>query len=464
MTPSATSRARLALAAGLLLWGAVGFAPASRPDPAPATAPKSQFSALRALAAVNAIAERPHPIGSADHDRVRDFIRSEFARLGVMTVTQTGVSTYHKRTGKVENILARLPGTASTRPVMLVAHYDSTPRGPGAGDDAHAVAVLLETLRALRTGPALRNDLIFLVTDGEEAGLLGAALFMHEHPWRYEPGVVLNFEARGTGGQAFMFETSTRNEWLVRNLQAAVPEANATSLAYEVYKRMPNDTDLTVFKIGGLAGMNFAFIEHPEWYHHPEDDPKHLDLSSVQEQGNYALALARRFGGQDLAPAHRGDAVYFPTRLTSLIVYPAGLALPLAWLTLAALLLAALAGIRRRASGVWLVALLAIPALLQLMVARAAPGVTYALEWPLFGGVLAYGICMTASEPIGLDWRLALLCLAPTTSFLVIAPMLHLFTVALGPATGGKLAVVGGLFLFLTVLPQLLLIFRRTRA
>jgi hypothetical protein len=457
---AAAPAARWALACGLAVWTAIGFAPSVRPDPEPAGAPGARFSAERAMTAVRAIAQRPHPVGSTDHDRVRDYILAEFKRLGVTPETQTGIGSY-RRTGKAENIVARLPGTGNTRPVMLAAHYDSTRRGPGAGDDAHGVAVLLETLRALRESAPLRNDVVLLVTDGEEDGMLGAALFMRDHPWHAEPGVVLNFEARGTGGAATMFETSTPNEWLVRTLRTAVPAANATSFAYEVYRRMPNDTDLSVFKRHGLAGMNFAFIEHPEWYHHPRDDPAHLDLRSVQEQGNYALALARAFGAQDLNQPQSGDAVYFPTRLTPLIVYSTAWVRPLAWLTAAGLAMAALAGWRRGVSGFWFGSILAIPAILQLAVANAAPGVTYILEWPLASAVIAYTVWMTAPRVIGADWRLGVLLLCPWAAFLLIAPMLRTLIVALGPRAGGVIVAVAALWMLITLFPQLRLTLAR---
>jgi hypothetical protein len=454
MSITVTPAARWALAGGLALWIAIGFTPFARPDPLPAGAPGGEFSAERAMVTVRAIAQRPHPVGSADHDRVRDYVLGEFTRLGLTPATQAGTGSFSRYQGKVENIVARLSGTANTRPVLLAAHYDSTKRGPGAGDDAHAVAVLLETLRALRQSAPLRNDVIFLVTDAEENGMLGAALFMREHPWHGEPGVVLNFEARGTGGATTMFETSTPNEWLVRALRTAVPAANATSFAFEVYRRMPNNTDLSVFK-RSLAGMNFAFIEHPEWYHRPQDDPAHLDRRSVQEQGTYALALARQFGAQDLNQSHSGDAVYFPTRLTPLVVYSTAWVQPLAWLTAAALVVAALAGWRRRVRGFWIAFVLAIPAILQLLVVKAAPGVTYLLEWPLAGAVIAYAVWMTAPPVIGRGWRLLVLLLTPAASLLLIAPMLHTLIVALGPRDGGIIVAVAVLWILIAVSPQL---------
>src|SRR5207244_3833401 len=115
----------------------------------------------------------------------------------------------------VNNIVTRLAGTANSKAVMLAAHYDSVPSGPGASDDGSGTVTLLETARALRSGAPLKNDVIFLITDGEELGLLGAKAFVDTYPGLKGIGVVLNFEARGACGPTSMFETSARNGWLV---------------------------------------------------------------------------------------------------------------------------------------------------------------------------------------------------------------------------------------------------------
>ena len=463
MKTIATPSARWALLAALILWLLVSWSPNPRPAPVPATAPPQDFSTERAMVHVAAIAQIPHPIGSAEHDRVRDYIRGEFQKLGLETQLETGTGEISRRgyhaSAHVENIVARLLGTANTRPVMLAGHYDSVRTGPGAGDDGHAVGVLIETLRALRSGPPLRNDVIFLITDGEERGLLGADLFMREHPWRHDPGVVLNFEARGTGGPAYMFETSLGNAWMIRALQAAVPQAEATSVAYEIYRRMPNDTDLTVFKAGGLAGMNFAFIEHPEFYHRPQDDIAHLDRRSVQEQGRYALSLTRVFGNQDLAAPSSGNAVYFPTRLTSLIVYPALWVMPIAWIALIGLVTAAWFG--RHARGRWIAIPLAILAALAFAVAAVALGAAYLLEWPLLAGIVSFAFVVTAPETIGWGWRLTGMLVCPAPVFLLLVPFGSTLIVALGfRATAPILAFVV-LAILTCISPQLLLLFRR---
>ncbi|MGA8599224.1 MAG: M20/M25/M40 family metallo-hydrolase [Bryobacteraceae bacterium] len=453
----ATPALRWVMGVSLAGWILIGLWPTRRLQPVPATAPAGEFSAERAMVHVWAIAQRPHPVGSPEHDRVRDYIRAQITTLDLVPAVESGVGIFRSKSNYVENIVARLPGAANTRPVMLASHYDSVSRGPGAADDGHGVAVLLETLRALRNAPPLRNDIIFLFTDGEEIEMLGAALFTKDHPWRKEPGVVLNFEARGTGGPPSMFETSAGNEWLIRDLKAAVPRANATSIAYEVYRRMPNDTDLTVFKRGGLPGLNFAFIGHPEFYHSPEDDPQHLDRSSLQEQGNYALSLTRQFGNEDLNRRHTGNAVYFPTLVTSLIVYPVSWVWPLAWGTVAGLVLVVLVSWRRRSGRLRIALLLALPAAFLLLAAGMVPGVSYILEWPLVGAILSCALLVTAPAKIGFGWRTAALAILPAPVFLLLIPMLQPLVVALGFKAIVPLAAMA-LLILIFLAPQLVLI------
>lgn len=292
------------------------------PPAADANAPSSEFSSARAFKHLAVIAERPRPIGSAAHTEARDYLVRELSALGLITEVQkaTGVNRMIGATinaATVENVLARLKGTVGGPAVLLVCHYDSVPTGPGASDDGSAVVALLETARALKSQPPLRNDVIFLFTDAEETGLLGAKAFVDEHEWAKEIGIVLNFEARGHTGQSIMFETSPNNRWLIAQFAAAAQYPVGNSLSYEVYKRLPNDTDFTIFKGQGFNGLNFAYLEGLTHYHTHLDNLKNLDQRSLQHDGSYALSLARHFGNLDLSQNHSaGDgtaanAVYF---------------------------------------------------------------------------------------------------------------------------------------------------------
>lgn len=318
------------------------------PDAAP-----SLFSSGRAMVHLRSIAQRPHPVGSLEHDVVRDYILREISAQGLTPSVQRTTAVNRRRdgilrTGAVQNLLARLEGTEPGKALLLAAHYDSWPQSFGASDDGAGVVALLETLRALKAGSPLKNDVIFLFTDAEEAGSLGAYAFVEEHPWFADVGLALNFEARGSRGPSVMFETSEQNGWLIREFAKAAPHPISHSLAYELYKLLPNDTDLTIFRNGGLAGLNFAYIDGLRSYHTQLDSISELDERSLQHHGSYALALARHFGNLDLREVRAPDNVYFDLLSTKLIYYPVSWA---PWLSaMVAILLIGLVvfGLRRR--------------------------------------------------------------------------------------------------------------------
>ncbi len=288
------------------------------PAAVPASAPPTEFSSGRAMEHLKLIAQKPHPTGSPENAKVRDYILKQFRAMGLESQVQTATVVRvdpkwrpPSPAATVNNVVAKLKGTRNTKAVMLVAHYDSVPTGPGASDDGAGVAAVLETARALKAGVPLGNDLIFLITDGEELGLLGAKAFVDEHPWAKDAAVALNFEARGACGPSLMFETSPGNRWLIREFAKAAPDPVTSSLMGDIYKRLPNDTDFTILRRAGLAGLNFAYVGCWPRYHTRGDSVENIDERSLQQQGSYALALAHHFGNLSLPHTVESDAVYF---------------------------------------------------------------------------------------------------------------------------------------------------------
>jgi hypothetical protein len=319
------------------------------------TAPPEEFSSARAMRHVRAFAQRPHPTGSEEIERVRRYIVGELAALGVRAeIQEASVVPTQARAGwpapaaRVRNIVARVAGTSNSRALMLAAHYDSVPTGPGASDDGAGVATLIETMRALKSGPPLRNDLILVFSDAEELGLVGARAFADAHPWMKDVGLVLNFEARGAGGPSLMFETSDGNGALISGMAEAAPHTVANSLMYAVYKRLPNDTDMTVYKRAGAAGLNFAYADRITSYHTMLDSSDVLDERSLQHHGSYAVALARRFGQTDLSNLRSPDAVYFNALGPLFIHYSERWVWPLTALVCVLFVAVVLYGLKRR--------------------------------------------------------------------------------------------------------------------
>ncbi|WP_332676349.1 M20/M25/M40 family metallo-hydrolase [Brevundimonas sp.] len=296
------------------------------PRPVPATAAATDFSARRAMVDVREIAQRPHPVGSADHIRVRTVLLDRMAALGLQTSTQTGpfspeaVQRIERNGGSATgleliNLIGVLPGRDPRLPaVALMAHYDTVPNSAGAADDTAGVAAILETVRAIRArGPADRT-LVVLLTDGEELNLDGARVFWGGHPLRDRIGAVVNLEARGGGGRAMMFETGRGNAQTIglfaRTGVRATGGVSSNSLAVFVYELMPNGTDFTIPKDRGVQGINLAFIGRPDQYHAGASTPDALDQGSVQHIGSQALETSDALLRARALPAATQNVVY----------------------------------------------------------------------------------------------------------------------------------------------------------
>lgn len=325
---------------GLVVFGAISL---HRPPPPANGAALTEFSYERALAYLRQFATEPHPVNSAAHDRVRDYLMDQLRKQGLQPEIQTAEvlsQKFNPETGeavgkvRVQNIIAELKGTnPGNKAVMLAAHYDSVPQSPGASDDGAGVATLLETLSAVRAGGGLKNDLILVFTDGEELGLVGAQAFAYENPLAKKVGVVLNFEARGSCGPVFMFETSELNGDLIKEFARSVPHPFANSMMFSLYQTLPNNTDMTMFRRAGLKGLNFAYIGCVNNYHSPSDNLNTIDSASLQHMGSYALALTRGFGSSSLELAG-GESIYFDLFGKRLITYSQKWVLPLGLLTI----------------------------------------------------------------------------------------------------------------------------------
>jgi Peptidase family M28 len=351
----------LALAGILLLLTATILA--YRPSaPLGATGAPTAFSAVRGQAVLKTLVGdgQPHPIGSSANARVRDVIVQQLTALGYKPELQSGlVCNKWGVCGTPTNIVVTLraaansssPGDAApeNEAVLLAAHYDSVPAGPGASDDGAGVAIVLEIARILAAMPPSPHPIVLLLTDGEEAGLLGALLFVRDHPLSRQVKAAVNLDSRGISGPSLMFETGTANAWALRLYRPAIRTPITNSLYYVVYKSLPNDTDFTVFKAASYQGFNFAFIGDVAHYHTPLDSYANASLSSIQHQGDNALsALEALANTEDLHPPV-AESVYFDAFARAVVAWPARLAFPAALTALGCLLAESIVLFRRRA-------------------------------------------------------------------------------------------------------------------
>ncbi len=281
----------------------------------------SDFSGQRALKHIEFISKKPHCVGSENHEFVGQYIITELEQLGLKPTLQVG-TTLSKGgiLAKASNIVATIKGTSNSKSLLLLSHYDSAPhsKSHGASDDASGVATILEGIRAfLHIKTPHTNDIIIVFSDAEELGLNGAQLFVNQNPLSKNVGVAINFEARGTSGPAYMLmETTGGNSQMVREFANSNPRFPVSnSLMYSIYKMLPNDTDLTVFREqGNIQGFNFAFIDGHFNYHTKQDDINHIDHRTVAHQGYNLMSLLKYFGNAKLSMlSSTDDQVYFNT-------------------------------------------------------------------------------------------------------------------------------------------------------
>jgi hypothetical protein len=289
------------------------------PAPRPANAPPAEFSAGRALADVRMVAQGPHPMGSPPQARVQAYLLERMTHLGLQPEARPFVSAR----GQGLNLLGVLPGHDRAAPaLLLMAHTDTVPAGPGAADDGAGVAAVLETVRALQARPR-RRDVMVLLTDGEELVTLGAHAFFSSDPARARVGVVINLEARGDRGRAVMFETHAGATPLVDLLTRAGALSGSSSLMPDLYRRLPNGTDLTEAIAAGHQGLNFAFFSGFDAYHSPLDTAARLDPGTLQDIGDKVLKAATVLADAPALPARAPDRPYADILGGPILRYPA---------------------------------------------------------------------------------------------------------------------------------------------
>tara|TARA_R110000787_G_scaffold45993_4_gene111912 strand:+ start:1761 stop:4058 length:2298 start_codon:yes stop_codon:yes gene_type:complete len=315
------------------LWSFYDTSPSSVKSPKSTT----DFSVEKALSHLKEISKESHHVGTEAHKTVQNYIVSELQKLGLEPTIQTQTIINKKMFAgtTVENIIVKIDGSETGKSLLLLSHYDSNPHSAlGASDAGSGVVTILEGLRAyLAKNQQPKNDIIILISDAEELGLLGAKAFVEYHPLAKNIGLVLNFEARGSGGPSYMLlETNGKNSKMITEFLKANPTYPASnSLLYSIYKKLPNDTDLTVFRENGdINGFNFAFIGDHFDYHTVQDSYERLDRTTLAHQADYLMNLLNYFSDSDIENLQSDvDLIYVNFPFVKLLTYPFSWVMPL---------------------------------------------------------------------------------------------------------------------------------------
>ena len=303
---------RLALALAAVLWTSS------------ACTPSTEFSAFNARRHLVALSETfgSRPIGTAANASARAYLVAELeatgfnVRLQDVDVTEPASGL----TAHVFNIVATTDG-ASSDALGLLAHYDSVPHGPGAGDDAFGAAVVLEAARVLAARSNQNHGLMVVLTDGEESGLLGAMALVEDESVTGSLRAYANVESIGADGPAFLFETGPRNGALLRAWSRNVPHPRGASFALEIYRRLPQDTDFSVLNEAGVPGLNFALVGESHVYHTARDTADRIPDSALQRTGDNLVALMGALDRLDLSQPMPDKERYFDVAGVTAVAY-----------------------------------------------------------------------------------------------------------------------------------------------
>ena len=333
----------------LILVGTAWVAGSGRwlPDPVPVAAPDDQFSSGRAMAELVEVARGPRTTGSPESERVRAYLLGRLRSLGLDAEVRASTSFVRDASfvssATVRNVVARIPGAEPTGAVLLTAHYDTPPHSPGASHGGRDVATILEVVRALRAGPPLRNDVIVLLSDGDELGQLGARAYAAAGDGAAEVAAVLSAESRGAAGPAVWLETGEGNGRLVQILAEVEPRPAALSLARALRESTIESAGSDALLGEGVPGIALAALGDAALQHQPGDRRQRISEPSLQHAGRQLLALTRSLGALDLrSELAEADRVYFSLPRIGAVHYPRG------WVpftTLALLAFWALAGL-----------------------------------------------------------------------------------------------------------------------
>jgi hypothetical protein len=282
------------------------------------------FSDDNARVTLDMIADRigSRPVGTAANAQARTYLVDQLRLYGFEVRVQAtdGRRAELGRTARVSNIIAIRQG-ARDESIGLLSHYDSAPESPGGGDDGFGVAVTLEAARVLAARANRQWSLMVLMTDGEEAGLMGAAALMTDREVTRRLHAYINVESAGSRDPVMLFETGPDNAWITRPWARHAPHPRGASFGIEIYKRLPNDTDFSILKRRGIPGLNFAAVGDSYAYHTARDTVDRIPRQVLRETGENVVAIVTALDGSDITTRTSDSPTFFDVTGRAAISY-----------------------------------------------------------------------------------------------------------------------------------------------
>ncbi|GHI00379.1 M20/M25/M40 family metallo-hydrolase [Neobacillus kokaensis] len=190
------------------------------------------------------------------------------------------------------NVIAKMKPnkTKDTNQIVMVsAHHDSIPGGPGANDDASGVSAVLELARVMANMP-IDTEMRFVTFGAEEKGLLGSYHYARLLSSQEADRVVGQFQIEMIGSKdsgadhkanGLIMYTVDGEKNIVTDLGAA---AGARTAVKEIltYGKVGRSDHQPFHEIGVPAAV-FCHSPLEKWYHTPNDTIDKIDKNKLQE-------------------------------------------------------------------------------------------------------------------------------------------------------------------------------------
>ncbi|KAJ3083136.1 Nucleolar protein 9 [Rhizoclosmatium hyalinum] len=175
---------------------------------------QNDFPGLDAYTQLTQIAQKPHPSGSPENDRIFTYLLTTLQEYKNTSKSEMQVIIHDNKIYQpFKQLLVYFPGTTNST-VLFSAHFDSVPVSPGASDDGAAITVLLQLARiySTKTPSNSRNSFLLFFNNAEEDGLVGSYALLKDPtltPYVKNIKVFANFEGGGAGGKPILFRTTS---------------------------------------------------------------------------------------------------------------------------------------------------------------------------------------------------------------------------------------------------------------
>jgi hypothetical protein len=295
--------------------------------------------------------------GTANNRDSALWTSQKFAALGYETELDEFSANLYGRSTPLQNVVAVEPGR-SPEAIVIVAHLDQARTTvQGADNDASGMGIMLH-LAEIFQKIDIRYTLIFIATDAEELGMLGAKHFNENHSLsgRVKAAISLDnvgrYNAEGMHIAAMGQKSGYTPLWLAVLTQDTAQKIGVWRPTFldpvtQVMERsiLLSFTDQGPFLARGIPAFDFGVTTPTGWpyYHTPEDTVDKISPGTMGQVGLLTESLVRELEQYEDFPQsdepylyfdNENDRTYLPGIYVKSIAF--ALLLPLFWLTILA--------------------------------------------------------------------------------------------------------------------------------